>query len=92
MAVSTGMGAGVQKPLATVIICGEAFSVLHTLFVLPTLYRWFEKKRNIRKAQPPTPTLRKEIKERDLISISRFYLSSPACSRIRISPAVALTG
>ncbi|MBI2560291.1 MAG: efflux RND transporter permease subunit, partial [Planctomycetes bacterium] len=44
MAISTGMGAEVQKPLATVIICGEAFSTLLTLFVLPALYRWFEKR------------------------------------------------
>jgi cobalt-zinc-cadmium resistance protein CzcA len=43
MAISTGMGAEVQKPLATVIICGEAFSILLTLFVLPALYGWFEK-------------------------------------------------
>lgn len=43
MAVSMGMGAEVQKPLATVIICGEAFSTLLTLFVLPALYLWFER-------------------------------------------------
>jgi cobalt-zinc-cadmium resistance protein CzcA len=43
MAVSTGMGAEVQQPLATVVIGGLVTSTLLTLFVLPTLYTWFEK-------------------------------------------------
>jgi len=43
MAVSRGMGAEVQQPLATVVIGGLITSTLLTLFVLPTLYAWFEK-------------------------------------------------
>ena len=43
MAVSTGMGAEVQQPLATVVIGGLITSTLLTLFVLPTLYAWFER-------------------------------------------------
>lgn len=42
MAVSKGMGAEVQQPLATVVIGGLITSTLLTLFVLPTLYAWFE--------------------------------------------------
>ncbi len=42
MAISTGMGAEVQHPLATVVIGGLITSTLLTLFVLPTLYAWFE--------------------------------------------------
>ena len=42
MAISTGMGAEVQRPLATVVIGGLLTSTLLTLFVLPTLYSWFE--------------------------------------------------
>ena len=42
MAVSTGLGAEVQRPLATVVIGGLITSTLLTLFVLPTLYSWFE--------------------------------------------------
>jgi cobalt-zinc-cadmium resistance protein CzcA len=41
MAVATGAGAEVQKPLATVVIGGLATSTLLTLLVLPALYRWF---------------------------------------------------
>ena len=37
------MGAEVQQPLATVVIGGLITSTLLTLFVLPTLYAWFEK-------------------------------------------------
>ena len=43
MAVSSGLGAEVQRPLATVVIGGLITSTLLTLFVLPTLYAWFEK-------------------------------------------------
>jgi cobalt-zinc-cadmium resistance protein CzcA len=39
MALATGPGAEVQKPLATVVIGGIVSSSLLTLFVLPALYR-----------------------------------------------------
>ncbi len=42
MALATGMGAEVQKPLATVVIGGILSSTLLTLVVLPALYGWFE--------------------------------------------------
>jgi cobalt-zinc-cadmium resistance protein CzcA len=41
MALSTGAGAEVQKPLATVVIGGLVSATLLTLFVLPTLYARF---------------------------------------------------
>lgn len=44
MAVSTDVGAEVQKPLATVIIGGLCFSTFLTLFVVPALYQWFPKR------------------------------------------------
>jgi cobalt-zinc-cadmium resistance protein CzcA len=43
MALSTGMGAEVQRPLATVVIGGIISSTLLTLIVLPVLYLAFEK-------------------------------------------------
>ncbi len=43
MAVSTGAGGEVQKPLATVVIGGLIISTMLTLFVLPVLYIVFEK-------------------------------------------------
>ena len=42
MAISTGAGAEVQRPLATVVIGGLVTSTLLTLLVLPTLYGWVE--------------------------------------------------
>lgn len=45
MAVATSAGAEVQRPLATVVIGGLITSTLLTLLVLPTLYRWFEGRR-----------------------------------------------
>lgn len=39
---NNGMGAEVQRPLATVVIGGLITSTLLTLIVLPTLYAWVE--------------------------------------------------
>ena len=41
MALSQGVGAEVQRPLATVVVGGVVSSTLLTLFVLPVLYRVF---------------------------------------------------
>ena len=40
MALNTGIGAEVQRPLATVVIGGVLSSTALTLFVLPALYVW----------------------------------------------------
>jgi cobalt-zinc-cadmium resistance protein CzcA len=44
MAIATGPGAEVQRPLATVVIGGILSSTFLTLVLLPTLYEWIEKK------------------------------------------------
>ncbi len=44
MAVATGAGAEVQRPLATVVIGGILSSTLLTLVLLPVLYAWAERK------------------------------------------------
>lgn len=41
MALSHGVGAEIQRPLATVVIGGIMTSTLLTLIVLPVLYGWF---------------------------------------------------
>jgi cobalt-zinc-cadmium resistance protein CzcA len=46
MALSTGAGAEVQRPLATVVIGGILSSTLLTLLVLPALYEWMERRRD----------------------------------------------
>ena len=45
MALSTGAGAEVQRPLATVVIGGVVTSTFLTLVVLPVLYDWLETRR-----------------------------------------------
>ena len=45
MALSSGAGAEVQRPLATVVIGGLMTSTALTLLVLPALYHWFESDR-----------------------------------------------
>lgn len=45
MAIATGAGAEVQKPLATVVIGGLVTATALTLLVLPTLYTWMARGR-----------------------------------------------
>ncbi len=44
MAIATGTGAEVQRPLATVVIGGILSSTVLTLLVLPVLYRWVHRR------------------------------------------------
>ncbi|MEG2884924.1 MAG: CusA/CzcA family heavy metal efflux RND transporter [Acinetobacter sp.] len=44
MAIATGTGAEVQRPLATVVIGGIISSTLLTLLILPVVYRWMNEK------------------------------------------------
>jgi cobalt-zinc-cadmium resistance protein CzcA len=46
MALATGSGAEVQRPLATVVIGGLVTATLLTLLVLPTIYSWFVTERS----------------------------------------------
>ena len=43
--LATGPGSEIQRPLATVVVGGLVSSTFLTLFVLPTLYGWFEKEK-----------------------------------------------
>ena len=45
MLMSNGVGAEIQRPLASVIVGGLVTATLLTLFVLPVLYRWFSRKK-----------------------------------------------
>ncbi|MCL8384567.1 efflux RND transporter permease subunit [Xanthobacter aminoxidans] len=53
MAIATGPGAEVQRPLATVVIGGIVSSTILTLLVLPALYVLF--RREPKPAAPPEP-------------------------------------
>lgn len=45
MLMSNGVGAEIQRPLASVIVGGLVTATLLTLFVLPVLYAWFSKEK-----------------------------------------------
>ncbi|MGI5310715.1 efflux RND transporter permease subunit [Rheinheimera sp. WS51] len=49
MALNTGTGAEVQRPLATVVIGGIISATLLTLVVLPALYHWLHSKKTANK-------------------------------------------
>jgi len=59
MAIATGTGAEVQRPLATVVIGGILSSTFLTLIVLPVLYAWLERdgKRADKPAERPEQKL-----------------------------------
>jgi heavy metal efflux system protein len=52
MMLATGVGAEVQRPLATVVVGGLVTSTLLTLFILPSLYPWLTRR------GPPEPLAR----------------------------------
>src|SRR3546814_9580872 len=55
MALNTGTGAEVQRPLATVVIGGIVSSTLLTLLVLPGLYRLaWRRPKGAAESPPPT--------------------------------------
>ena len=45
MALATGTGAEVQRPLATVVIGGIISSTILTLVILPVIYRWMNERK-----------------------------------------------
>ncbi|CAN5808932.1 CusA/CzcA family heavy metal efflux RND transporter [soil metagenome] len=55
MLFATGPGSEIQKPLAAVVIGGLVSSTLLTLFILPSLYRVFERKDRPGMAPLPNP-------------------------------------
>jgi cobalt-zinc-cadmium resistance protein CzcA len=59
MAIATGTGAEVQRPLATVVIGGVLSSTVLTLLVLPLLYRWAHR-RDEEEAPEAVPTTKLE--------------------------------
>ena len=60
MLFATGPGSEIQKPLAAVVIGGLISSTLLTLFMLPTLYKVFEREKvkdmAVRLPEPPATT------------------------------------
>ncbi|TDQ31098.1 CusA/CzcA family heavy metal efflux RND transporter [Zeaxanthinibacter enoshimensis] len=55
MAVSTGAGAEVQRPLASVVIGGLITSTLLTLIVLPVIYSYFHREKSVRRKKMVLP-------------------------------------
>ncbi len=51
MMLATGMGAEVQRPLATVVVSGIFTSTVLTLIILPILYNLLEKKMKVKENQ-----------------------------------------
>jgi len=47
--LARGIGSEVQRPLATVVIFGLTTSTLMTLFIIPAIYGWIERGKNIEK-------------------------------------------
>jgi cobalt-zinc-cadmium resistance protein CzcA len=55
MAIASGAGGEVQRPLATVVIGGILSSTFLTLVLLPTLYEWLERKKKTADNAPVEP-------------------------------------
>ena len=86
MALSSGAGAEVQKPLATVVIGGLITATFLTLVVLPCLYIIFSKRNKLN--MKPVATIIAAI---SLLAISaNVKAQQPAAKRISINDAITL--
>lgn len=86
MALSSGAGAEVQKPLATVVIGGLITATLLTLVVLPCLYIIFSKKRKV-KTNPTITVIAGII----LLSCSNnVQAQQPVAKRVSIDEVITL--
>lgn len=65
MAISSGAGAEVQRPLATVVIGGVVTSTLLTLVLLPVLYDWIEGRLARSRSSPLRSAAADSIRSRD---------------------------
>ena len=72
MAIATGAGAEVQRPLATVVIGGILSSMFLTLVLLPVLYEWVEHRAVARSAVMKVRDLLLCWLERELIGVATF--------------------
>jgi len=83
MAISTGAGAEVQKPLATVVIGGLITATILTLIVLPLLYIIFTRKKNSMN-RPVSPAI-----VLALLIVPTLVIGQTASSkRIRLTEAI----
>jgi len=86
MALSSGAGAEVQKPLATVVIGGLITATLLTLVVLPCLYLIFSKKDKL-KIKPVATTIAGVIL---LISSNSLQAQQSGVKRVSVSEVIAM--
>ncbi len=90
MAISTGSGAEVQKPLATVVIGGLITATFLTLFLLPVMYSFVMLRAEKAKAKKHQELLKKTLVLVPLIGIcftsfSQSNLSVEECVKIALS-------
>ncbi len=86
MALSTGAGAEVQKPLATVVIGGLITATFLTLVVLPLLYIIFSSKRKTK--MKPIATIITAISL--LVLTNNVNAQQPATRRVTANEAISL--
>lgn len=86
MALSSGAGAEVQKPLATVVIGGLVTATFLTLVVLPLLYIIFSSKRKVQ--MKPIAAIIAGI---TLVTVSNnVYAQQPITKRVAVNEAIGL--
>ena len=86
MALSSGAGAEVQKPLATVVIGGLITATLLTLLLLPCLYIIFSKK-NKMKVKPVITIITAIVL---LISSNSLLAQQPVVKRVPVGEVIAM--
>ena len=91
MAIATGAGAEVQRPLATVVIGGIISSTVLTLLVLPALYVLFRREEAEEAPAVPIPQPKENRREVCAAVEPCPDLAAPAPPNIRTAPTKAPT-
>ena len=89
MAISGSAGAEVQRPLATVVIGGMITATLLTLFILPILYQWVEK-RNTNNSFSKVPAMASVLVLLFVLSVPNYSLAQNAKTVTSLTEALKL--
>jgi HAE1 family hydrophobic/amphiphilic exporter-1 len=70
--LSNGVGAGMSKAMASVVVGGQTFSLLLTLVAVPVIYTWFDDlaRRALKNRKPPIDRGAEEVGVVDIHKIS----------------------